>query len=154
MILCDSDVLIYAYDKKSPFHQKAKNFIEEKTKVKGELSLTPQVVLEFFAVVTKQAEQPLKTEVASEIISEIKNNKNLIFIFPQENTYFRALKLAEKYQIKGSDIFDLYLVATMLDNNIINLCTHNFADFRKFSEISVFDPLISRFKPIKKKLLV
>jgi len=141
MILCDSNILIYAYDKKSPFHQKAKDFIEEKTEIKGELCLTPQILLEFFAVITKQAKKPLKTKTALGIISKIKKNKNLVFIFPQENTYFKALKLAEKYQIKGSDIFDLYLVATMLDNNINTLYTHNLADFRNFSEISVFSPL-------------
>lgn len=141
MILCDSNILIYAYDKKSPFHQKAKSFVEEKTKIKGELCLTPQVLLEFFAVITKQVKQPLKTKLALKIINKIKKNKNLVFIFPQENTYFKALKLTEKYQTKGSDIFDLYLVATMLDNNISTLCSHNLADFQKFSEVNVFSPL-------------
>lgn len=142
MILCDSNIFVYAYDSLSPFHRRAKGFLEEKTGIKGELCLTPQVLLEFFAIITKKAKNPLRADAALKIIKEIKENKNLIFIFPLETTYFRALELAKRYQRKGSAIFDFYLVATMLDNDIASICTHNVADFEKIAEITVFDPLV------------
>lgn len=141
MFLCDSNILIYAYDSKSPFHEEAKSFLEEKSEIKGEVCLAPQVILELFGIITQKAKKPLKISTALQIIKEIKENENLLFISPLSVTYFKALELAEKYEIKGRDIFDLYLVATMIDNGINQLATHNIKDFEKFSEISVFDPV-------------
>lgn len=140
MTLCDSNILVYAYDSTSPYHLKAKRFLEEKTKIKGEIGITPQVLLEFFGVVTQKVKQPLNVETASELIKEIANNKNIVCLYPRQATYLRTLELAKKYKILGRDIFDAYLVATMLDNGVGLIYTRNLKDFEKFSEITALDP--------------
>jgi hypothetical protein len=38
-------------------------------------------------------------------------------------------------------IFDIALVATLKDNGIAGLYTHNIKDFREFSFLEVIDPL-------------
>lgn len=141
MILTDSNIFIYACDNTSPFHKKAKEFIADKTQIRGEICVTPQILLEFFGIITQKVKYPLSLRLALKLTCEIKNNKNILCIFPDEKTFEVALNLAEKYSIVGRDIFDLYIVATMLDNNINTLCTHNTQDFKNFDEITTIDPL-------------
>lgn len=142
MILVDSNIFIYAYDSNSPFHKKAKTFLEEKSLTPGEVCLTPQIMLEFFGIVTQKVRKPLSAGAAIAIIDEITANKNILCVLPRETSFLTALKLAERHNIVGRDIFDLQLIATMLDNGIATLATHNLKDFAKFSEITTIDPSV------------
>lgn len=142
MILVDSNIFIYAYDSNSPFHKRAKDFLEEKSLTLGEICITPQVMLEFFGIVTQKVKKPLSGNAAIAIIDEITSNKNILCVLPGETSFRTALKLAERHNIVGRDIFDLQLITTMLDNDIATLATHNLKDFTKFSEITTIDPLV------------
>lgn len=53
-------------------------------------------------------------------------------------SYF--LELCSKYQISWFDIYEAYLVPTMLSNNIKYITTFNLSDFEKYKEVVVIEP--------------
>jgi hypothetical protein len=54
--------------------------------------------------------------------------------------YSRLIPLLEKYEIKGQDIHDATVVATMLDIGNDTLLSYNKKDFGNFQEIKTIDP--------------
>ena len=43
--------------------------------------------------------------------------------------------LVKKYQVKAQNVYDLRIVATMIDNGISEILTANDSDFTQYSEI-------------------
>jgi predicted nucleic acid-binding protein len=52
----------------------------------------------------------------------------------------RLLDLLRRSPVKGGDIFDLQIVATMKANGVLTIYTFNQADFQVFSELEVLEP--------------
>lgn len=52
----------------------------------------------------------------------------------------RWIELAEKHKVTGADVFDLQLVATMLQNGVRRIYTYNRGDFEVFDELEVVTP--------------
>ena len=74
------------------------------------------------------------------MIAEIEKyfrHKNILKIYPSQGVIKITLDLLKRYNIQKQDIFDLHLVATMLNNNVRQIYTYNEDDFSKFVEIEV-----------------
>jgi predicted nucleic acid-binding protein len=140
--LLDTNILVYAADETSPFHSAAK-VIREKG-LRGEISLCicPQVLTEFFAIVTdsKRVSNPRTQEEAHIEIVKYTHSENFLKIYPGSKILEGILDLLKKYKVTKQEIFDLQLVATMLSNNVTRLYTYNKDDFIKFKEIEVLSP--------------
>ena len=140
--LIDTNILIYAADETSPFHQSARSL--RKKGLSGELSLCvwPQIFNEFFAIVTdpKRVERPRTPKEALQEIEKYSKSKNIVKIYPGPGVIEITLDLLKKYRITKQNIFDLHLVATMITNNITRLYTYNQDDFSLFEEIEVSKP--------------
>lgn len=52
----------------------------------------------------------------------------------------RWAELAETHSVTGADIFDLQLVATMLENGVRRIYTYNRSDFQLFNELEIVTP--------------
>ena len=143
--LIDSNILVFSHNIASPFQERAKEllFLVLNGEIKGVLS--PQNLLEFYSVITnpKRVEKPLLIADVSFLVDEYLTSGDISFIYPKEGTSSRAFSLARKYQIRKADIFDTYLIATMLDNDVKIIYTDNDKHFRIFEEIKVINP----FKP-------
>lgn len=61
-------------------------------------------------------------------------------ICPLQTTFFTFSGLLAKYGASKKRIFDLYLIATALDNGILSICTWNIKDFYDITEINVKTP--------------
>ena len=140
--LLDTNVLVYAADEASPFHQ-ATSTLREKG-LKGEISvcLCPQVLNEFFAIVTdpRRVSNPISQKDALLEMEKYFYSKNILKIYPGPEIIERILDLLTQHEITKQEIFDLQLVATMLSNNVTRLYTYNREDFIKFKEIEVLSP--------------
>jgi len=55
-------------------------------------------------------------------------------------TVTRWVDLAERYGIRGADIFDLQLLATMLEHGIRRIYTFNRTDFERFPDVEILTP--------------
>ncbi len=140
--LLDTNVLVYAADETSPFHPTAKAIREKGLRGEISLCICPQVLTEFFAIVTdsKRVSNPRTQEEAQIEIEKYTHSENISKIYPRPDILERILDLLKKYKVTKQEVFDLQLVATMLSNNVTRLYTYNKDDFIKFKEIWVLSP--------------
>jgi len=140
--LLDSNILVYAADTTSPYHQESRDL--RKRGLKGELilSVCPQVLSEFYAVITdkKRVNDPRTREEALLEIEKYMNSRNIFKIYPSTETMKNMVDLIKQHQITKQRIFDLQLVATILSNNINSIYTYNQEHFSEFEEIQVLTP--------------
>lgn len=140
--LVDTNILVYSVNLDSPFHQKAESFLKNGL-TKKLIFLTPQVVLELYNVISSpKFTSPLKPSAIKKIMNFFSNQASFPYISPKEKTFQKAIIIALQAKSFGKQkIFDAYLAATCLDNQIKIIYTHNPKDFTFYSGIISVDPL-------------
>lgn len=140
MYLVDSNVLVYAADKRSPYHSKAKALRDKAVRGETAACVSSTVLTEFYAVVTdtKRVANPLSP---SQALREIEAYRMMLpVLYPTAIAMDKLKDLIEKYQVKGQDIFDAFIVATMLEHGVDKIYTANRKHFEQFEEIQVETP--------------
>ncbi|MHB1686387.1 MAG: type II toxin-antitoxin system VapC family toxin [Ignavibacteriaceae bacterium] len=142
LILLDTNVLVYAADVTSPFHNTANLLLDRGLQNTISLCITPQVLFEFFSVITnpKRVDTAWDKEKAVRAMEKYYYANQIKKIYPNTNDIKELLDFLKRYEIKGRGIFDLHLVVTMLSNGVTRICTYNEKDFLKYSEIEVLNP--------------
>ena len=132
--LLDSNVLIYAHQSLSEFHRSAKALRDKGMDGEIQLCVCPQVLMEFYAVITnpKRVTNPMEPREAVNEVEKYFQAEEIIKIHPREDLLLRIITLSRKYEVKRHEIFDLQIVATMLSNGINRLYTYNHDHFAKF----------------------
>jgi toxin-antitoxin system PIN domain toxin len=140
--LLDTNVLVYCHQALSRFHSQSRILLERGLNGEIALSICPQVLFEFFTIITnpRRVTNPVDSAEATAEMENYLKAKNILKVHPKENTLEIALDLLKKYRIRQSEIFDLQLVATMLSSNITRLYTYNLDHFVRFTEIEVISP--------------
>jgi toxin-antitoxin system PIN domain toxin len=142
LALIDANILIYAEQGKSPHHAASK-FLRDRA-LSGEVPacISPQVLNEFFAVVTNphRVDEPLSAPEAVSQVRKYYQARRLIKVYPGPAILERELVLLEVHPVVGPDIHDLHLVATMLENGVTRIYTFNVSDFAPFAEIEALIP--------------
>ena len=141
LALLDANIFVYSNHKESPFHKQASQILKDVMNNKLMACITPQVLWEFFAVVTdkRRFDDPLPLKTAINDVQFYWNQEKLINIFPGQDNFRQVLKLVEKYNVTGQHIHNVRLIATMLDNNVRVLYSGD-TTLRKFKEIKVVNP--------------
>lgn len=140
--LLDTNVLVYAVDESSPFHKDSKNIRDNALLGNIALCICPQVLMEFFAILTdsRRVKNPGEPDAVIEEIEKYLSSKNIAKIYPEEDTLPKTIELLRKYKLRRQTVFDAQLVATMLSNNVTRIYTYNEDDFLKFEEVEVLTP--------------
>ena len=73
-------------------------------------------------------------------IRKYSESEDLTLIYPGSGIIGHMLSLLQIRPVTGSDIYDLFLTATMLENGVARIYTFNTQDFVPFSEIEVLTP--------------
>ena len=135
-ILFDTNILVYAHNLDSLYHLKAISLVKAAAEGVLEGVLAQQNLLEFYAIITdhKRVNKPLSSKEASSLIKDYLNSPFKI-IFPNQETLKLALSLDK--DSKGGEIFDTFLVTTMLSNNVKSIVTVNTKDFKTFPDIKI-----------------
>ena len=60
-------------------------------------------------------------------------------IYPNNKTHYLAFEFIEQNKLIGNQIFDAYLAATAISNDVTTIATDNVKDFKKFG-INLFNP--------------
>lgn len=118
--LIDTNILVYAADTTAAFHEQAKRLRDRGVRGELLLAVSPQILMEFFAVITnpRRVRQPrspaeARAEVEKYARSAIRK------IHPGHDILDRVLILLQQHPtISRQDIFDLFLVATMQTNGV------------------------------------
>lgn len=141
MILLDTNILIHAAGLTSPRHERARDLRDRFAVGERKGCIAAQALAEFYAVVTDARRfQPPLTPVQGH--RELKRylSSRLRLILPQETTVSRLLDLLGSRPVKGGNIFDLLLAATMLDNGVRTIYTENVRDFEGIEGIEAINP--------------
>lgn len=137
-MLIDSNILVYSINNLSPKHKKAQDFLQENI---GQLEIAHQNIFETLRILTHpKFPSPMKTNAALRSMENILNVCRIIS--PDYRTHNIALELIKKYKLKTDLVFDAYLVATALSNEIDTIATDNTRDFQKFSDLKIINPFI------------
>ncbi len=149
MILLDSNILVYAHTAQSPFFEAARRVREQAIQGEIDVCLTPQVLCEFLAACTnaKIIRPALTPAQATRELLIYWTHPQLRKIFPRDHTVERFAKYVEQYHLDGQRIYDAFLVATMLDNDVHTLYTLNTKDFERYPEVRVVNPFSHRVVP-------
>jgi uncharacterized protein len=137
-MLIDSNILVYSINSSSPKHKKAQEFLHENL---SELTVAHQNIFETLRVLThSKFPNPMKIGDAIEAIENIL--KVCTVVSPDYRTHRIALELIKKHNLSGDLIFDTYLVATALGNDIDIIATDNTKDFKRFIELKTINPFV------------
>jgi len=140
VILIDTNVLVYAVNTATPQHEESRAFVDTARNGDFPAVLVPQVLLEFYAVVTgNRVEHPLAPETALEEVKILRS------VFPVLEASSDALErlneiLSRHPSIRGGNVFDAWLVAQMKSLGIPVICTYNTADFTRYDDITAAAP--------------
>lgn len=135
-MLIDFNILVYAINSISPKSKKAQKFLQENV---GNLDIAHQNILESIRILTHpRFANPMKIKDALEAVASIVKGCNVIN--PNYQTVYIALELIRKYKMSSDKVFDCYLAATALSNNVDLIATDNTKDFKKFKEIKTINP--------------
>lgn len=141
IILFDTNILVYSHNIESSNYIKAKELRQSIFSNNIKVALAHQNLLEFYAIITdpRRVKKPISHEEAlTEIDKYIKSR--ILIIYSNENTLTKLIRLISYNDIKQSEIFDAYLVATMLTNNVRIIYSDNNEHFEKYKEIKVINP--------------
>ncbi|MBE0639056.1 MAG: type II toxin-antitoxin system VapC family toxin [Bacteroidales bacterium] len=130
-ILTDTNVLIYAFDKSSVFHQKAVELLMGED---NNLFVTTKNISEFFAVCSK-----LNFDLSNTLGFYADIKENFEILKPSENSLQIFESLIRKYNPRGNRVYDIEIVSLMLANGLKTVATANIDDFSNVDEIEVIE---------------
>ncbi len=136
--LIDTNILIYAIDNDEKQKQKiAREIIEKCWKKEKIYCLSVQNLSEFYVNATKFIKNPISTDYAKLIISDICSFDYFKILEIKKDSINSAVNISIKYDI---DYWDALIAATMQENNINIIITENTKDFKKIPWIRVISP--------------
>lgn len=140
--LLDSNILVYANNVDSPLHEPCKKIVEDALLGLFPAYIAHQNLLELYAVVTdkRRVENPLTPECANSLINFYLTARNISILYPTSATFSILGKLITDHAPISHGIFDVLLVALMINNNIRTIHTANMRHFSNFQEITALSP--------------
>lgn len=139
-ILIDTNVLCRLAEKGHPFHSVAEHAVSKLRAAAHELCLVPQVLYEYWVVVTRPASENGLDMPPADVDKAMDFWVDLFTLFRDERGIFSAWReLVRRYDVKGKSAHDARLVAAMKRHGLEYLLTFNAADFQRYEGIVVLD---------------
>ena len=143
MVVVDTNILLYAADHSSPFHDRCRDWLEKRRASPAAWYVTWPIVYEFMRVSTHPRIPRLRLKAASawEFLSALLASPGLGILTPTErHAEIVAELLADMPHLAGNIYHDVHTVVLMREHGIRQICTRD-ADFHQFSFLDVIDPL-------------
>ncbi len=143
--LVDTNVLVHSLSKESPNYRAARDLREQAQNATANLCVAPQIIAEFYAVVTnpRRVRAPFTSAEALEEIDKLLALPGLTLLSVPSDVVERFMQLLRRRPVLGRKVFDLQLVATMLGNGVRHIYTFNVKDFEPFQELEVLVPTVT-----------
>lgn len=134
-VFVDTSLLVAATVELHPAHTAAARWIENAAPSGLELCISPQVCREFLVVLTRQpvSERVFAVGEALEALNAWRTGCRVL----EEGAAVveQLLLLVEAHQVRGKQVHDCNIVATMLANGVRRLVTRNAADFKRYESL-------------------
>jgi uncharacterized protein len=142
--LLDTNILVHAYNKSSPHQEQASKILKQAMQGEIHAYLSPQVLYEFFAVVTsaKRVEHPISSTEAANLCLDLWECIEIEKLNPSARAPFEVFKFVQELNLSKAEIFDCVLAVTAKENSIDSIFTENTADFKPYKFIKVVNPFV------------
>lgn len=142
MTLLDTNILVHAHNQTSPRQAQASRIVADAVRMKIRTCITPQILYEFFAVITSphRVEHPLDPADAASLCDDLYVCRQISKIFPSANTPSRVFDIARQLRLVGSQIFDCAIALTAQENGVNRIYTENTTDFQRYDFLTAVNP--------------
>lgn len=139
-VLLDTNVLCRLAEQGNPDHSIARNAIASLRKQQHELCLVPQVIYEYWVVVTRPVAENGLGMPTADVDTAIELWLEVFTLLRDERGIFDSWReIARSVDAKGKSAHDTRLVAAMKRHGLTHLLTFNSADFRRYPGIVVIE---------------
>lgn len=140
-VLLDTNVLCRLVEIVHVQHAVATAATRKLSEAGNTLCLVPQVLYEYWVVVTRPLAQNGLGMTPCAANSAIDQWLKKLRLFQDERAVFEPWRqLVRKYGVTGKSAHDARLVAAMVRHNVNRMVTFNIGDFARYSEIQVYTP--------------
>lgn len=137
----DTNVLVYASDRDSPFRESASRFLEEATKGPELLFLAWPVIFGYLRIVTHSSilRTPLGPEEAQSNVDGLLSFPN-VRVLPEDLDFWQTYRSVSGEVVVRGDLVPDAHVAALLRHHGVRVLYSNDSDFRKFRFLEVRNP--------------
>ena len=145
MLVVDTNILVYAADRRSPFHTACYEWLEDRRRRPDAWYTTWPIVYEFLRVIThpRVLRQPWSVTDAWKFIVALLASPGLDVLNQTERHADTAAQVfAELPDLAGNVLHDTHTAILMREHGISRICTRD-TDFHRFPFLAVVDPIRS-----------
>jgi predicted nucleic acid-binding protein len=140
-VFVDTNVLVYATRPSTAQHAAAKGALTRLEAEGSTLWISPQVLREYLAVVTR-AQTTAPALSVSDAIDDVRRFRASFDVAGEgPEVLDRLLDLLGAGHGSGRHVHDANMVATMIEHGIRRLLTFNASDFRRYDPVIAIEPL-------------
>ncbi|HAM49694.1 MAG TPA: hypothetical protein DCP92_02985 [Nitrospiraceae bacterium] len=142
-VFFDTNVLVYAHDELSPFHEESALLLDLSLKKEISGIISEQNVIELYRVLTNvsaMSGKPLSPSEAKALIEGTYLSGDLKVIYPSKDTMRKTLEIASQRKLTSARIFDVRLYVQALQNRPTYFVTYNTEDFKNLGDVPVKTP--------------
>lgn len=141
MILLDANILLYAYGKDFPQHERVKRWLESAMEKRLHLGLAWIVILAFLRISTnaKPYAHALSLTEASGIVDELLAETNVSIVDPGSGHWSLLKSVAQDAAVQRNLYVDAHLAALAIEHDAA-LCTND-RDFLRFKGLRIVNPI-------------
>ncbi len=141
-VFIDTNILIFATSFTSPLNAEARKALTILRDSGAELYISSQVLREYTCNMTAHSLAPRPA-----IARNIARFRQMTVLYDNEIIFDRWLDMIKTYRVSGKAIYDCNIAATMLQNGITEILTHNVKDFKRYSNVLSVIPFIPSVLP-------
>ncbi|RJQ15973.1 MAG: PIN domain-containing protein [Nitrospiraceae bacterium] len=142
-VFFDTNVLVYAHDELSPFHNNSALLLDLAIKKEITGIISEQNVMELYRILTNASAmsgKPLSPAEAKSLIEETYLTGNIKVVYPSNDTMRKTLEIASRRKLSSARIFDVRLYVQALQIRPTYFITYNTGDFRGLGDLPVKTP--------------
>lgn len=138
----DANLLLFASDESSPFHGRARGFLDDVARGPAIVYVFWPVVMAYLRIATHASifRSPLPPDRAMANVESLLALRHVQSPGEQDRFWPVFLETAEPATVRGNLVPDAHLVGLMRQNDVSTIYSHD-RDFRRFDGIEVIDPL-------------
>jgi predicted nucleic acid-binding protein len=133
-VFIDTNVLVAATVVTHPSHATAVSLLSRLIADQTPLAISSQICREFLVVLTRQPVEG-RTFTTDEALAALGRWRSSCAVLGEDQVVLtELLELVRRHGVRGKQVHDANVVATMRANGIARLATFNLADFQRFED--------------------
>jgi predicted nucleic acid-binding protein len=138
----DTNILVFATDASSPFGLAAETELELWRRQGTALYISVQVLREYLAVTTRPALNQTTPPDYPAILGNIVTFRSSFHVLEDTRIVSEKLgELVQRFAVRGRQIHDASIAATMITHGVPHVLTHNGSDFTRYAPFITVHPL-------------